>query len=262
MIASSERRLKAGFTLIELLVVIAIIILLVAILLPALRGAKDFAYRTSCTGNTRQLCLAFLGFSDDCNSHLPGNYNDYNYFTPGEEYKNDWLTGAGTPGYHGAFSKTPAEGTIYPYMGKNRKAYRCPGLPAGVVGSGVGSNGRFDYQATANFTGAKVFKIRTTSKVLKDGVWLLEMPTPLIVEARPSHYINVGNKEGSFNVKNRIANHHANGGNYASIDGSAHYFKDNRGEVQGSDWRSIGPRSGSWAYITNFATTWGVWHDL
>ena len=40
-----------GFTLIELLVVIAIIALLMAILMPTLRAAKDQARKTVCTGH-------------------------------------------------------------------------------------------------------------------------------------------------------------------------------------------------------------------
>ena len=44
-------RRARGFTLIELLVVIAIIALLMAILMPTLRAAKDQARKTVCTGH-------------------------------------------------------------------------------------------------------------------------------------------------------------------------------------------------------------------
>ena len=53
-----------GFTLIELLVVIAIIALLLSIITPALRTAKDYAKRTICMNNARQTGLGLRLYAE------------------------------------------------------------------------------------------------------------------------------------------------------------------------------------------------------
>ena len=47
-----------GFTLIELLVVIAVIAILMAILLPAIKAAREQGKCAACLNNLRQLTLA------------------------------------------------------------------------------------------------------------------------------------------------------------------------------------------------------------
>lgn len=64
-------RKEAGFTLIELLVVIAIIALLLSILLPALKKAKEQAQMTVCASNMTQIGRAAYLYAGDNDTFIP-----------------------------------------------------------------------------------------------------------------------------------------------------------------------------------------------
>lgn len=58
------RRSRGGFTLIELMVVIALIVLLVALLLPAVQQSREAARRTDCRRHIQQIGVALQNYLD------------------------------------------------------------------------------------------------------------------------------------------------------------------------------------------------------
>ena len=62
---------KKAFTLIELLVVIVIISLLMAIMVPCLGKARQFAHKITCTSNLRQIGVALECYQQDNDAYGP-----------------------------------------------------------------------------------------------------------------------------------------------------------------------------------------------
>ena len=65
------RGTRVGFTLVELLVVIGIIALLIALLLPALSGARKQAVRTACSAKLQQIMIAAQTHRNDHRDYYP-----------------------------------------------------------------------------------------------------------------------------------------------------------------------------------------------
>lgn len=71
LIRSRKSERSSAFTLIELLVVIAIIAILAAILFPVFAQAREAARKTSCLSNTKQLSLGVLMYAQDYDEAYP-----------------------------------------------------------------------------------------------------------------------------------------------------------------------------------------------
>ena len=73
--AGDEADGRGRFTLVELLVVIAVIALLAALLLPALKNARELAKQINCLNNQKQIGLSVMGYVNDCNGWFPSCYS-------------------------------------------------------------------------------------------------------------------------------------------------------------------------------------------
>ena len=108
---ADARRGRPAFTLIELLVVIAIIAILAALLLPALRQARDKAMQTTCASNLHQLYIALNLYADDWNGRVPPG-RDTSRLDDCDGWA-DWWWGIGG---------------LWPYL-ETAKPFQCPADP-------------------------------------------------------------------------------------------------------------------------------------
>ena len=118
-----------GFTLIELLVVIAIIALLLALLFPVLRSARELGQRAVCLSNLRQLTLAWIAYADDYDGQIVQNVNcgmiSGYWGWLGGAFLNPWLK-------RSMIIASSNKGALWPYI-KDIDAYRCPRARRGHI---------------------------------------------------------------------------------------------------------------------------------
>ena len=146
------RQKEKAFTLIELLVVIAIIALLMAIMVPVLRSAREQGYRVVCLSNLKQLTLAWTAYADEHDGKLV-------YGAPFSTSQNPTYGGIrrriGWAGWELCPAPPPTltdfpPGALRPWI-KNVDIYRCPrGLPGHRITYAIvmSANGGDDVEGT------------------------------------------------------------------------------------------------------------------
>jgi len=128
-------RRHSGITLVELLVVIAILVLLLALLIPAISRSRGTALTTQCQNNLRQLALGFRLYADAHNDRFPD--------------------GDGSPWFL----------QIAPFLEMQENVYWCPADP---VSEDLGFNWRDDVAIlpSAMLSRKKFSTIRNTELIL------------------------------------------------------------------------------------------------
>ena len=188
---------KRGFTLIELLVVIAIIALLLSVLLPSLKRAKEKARAIQCKANLKSQHVAMKLYLGDNDSLYPWSY----------EYIVDGNPGGGVPAldpidcqWHNrnidpSFNPEYA-GAIWPYI-ETMKSSLCPTFGGFAKFSGhttcavkydpVYSYSQNNYLGYENYGVKRESEIFSPASVLvfvEETIWRITEPAPTIAACR------------------------------------------------------------------------------
>jgi len=107
---------RSAFTLIELLVVIAIIAVLMGILMPSLRLARDHAKRIHCVSNMKTLGLGWFMYKDDNDDKL----------VPGHTDPGNWVSRPPSNATLEQQHQAIREGELFTYVGEQVDLYHCP----------------------------------------------------------------------------------------------------------------------------------------
>ncbi len=114
-----------AFTLIELLVVIALIAVLLAVLVPAMRLARERAQRIVCLSNLKQLTTAWIAYADQYDGRLVFGCSFGSDGAGQGGWRRDLQGWVGNAFKRRADLKNPNKGALWPYV-QDVDVYRCP----------------------------------------------------------------------------------------------------------------------------------------
>lgn len=239
-----------GFTLIELLVVIAIVALLLAILIPVTRAARECGQRVVCLSNLRQLTQAWIAYADEYDGRLVYGAA-FATRTTREGGRSGtfkgWVGTAFLPrGSRSAIWENPDKGALWPYF-RSIDAYRCPSGWAGhavtyatvSAANGVNVDGTYlldsrdpDMTERGIRVGSTVLKLSRLTDIISPGASARAVFIDLAQTPGAGDF-SVRYLDPKWNGRNNRppARRHADGTTLSMADGHAEYWKWRAGET-------------------------------
>ncbi|GIK15265.1 MAG: hypothetical protein BroJett003_02290 [Planctomycetota bacterium] len=227
---------RPAFTLIELLVVIAIIALLISILIPSLKRARDSAKNVACRSNVRQIAYALMLYAQDFDDQVwPVNAEDV---TRWPQYGGAW---ARLPGPDG-----PRPGLLYDYVSQVDEIAECPSNLRRSSDRDTGNNMfdkdaplDFDYTFVMNIQGGRLNNPKEMAYLAEPERYAVNIMPPTILPAdvpvrrfdgmiamveESTRWWNENATDGMWSNQDQLETRHAKGANVAFTDGRADLF--------------------------------------
>lgn len=222
---------QRAFTLIELLVVVAIIALLISILLPSLKLARDQARDVVCRTRLGEVTRGHLYYAQEWRDCLPGNTanNEIN----GDRRIYDWL-GIGSFGTRTQKMATaPEKGTIFGYL-NDEDVYLCPTHRLAREGDSAAQRAdehRSSYTAPTILTGAPITLLQRVRypatgfggnviPQLRDAV---ESAMPIILVEEDANWYLVRSDDSAWANWDQFTDRHRGFGGVGFVDGHAEH---------------------------------------
>jgi prepilin-type N-terminal cleavage/methylation domain-containing protein len=221
---------RGGFTLIELLVVIAVIAILIGILLPSLRHARETGWATVCQATMGQIGVAAASYAVDFREQVWPQF--------------EW---APIPYQLDTGPQRIGSGVMYDYVDnvdkvtecvKNKRRSLTGGTSTNAFGGQTGLN--FDYTMVGRVEGVRLSTSTMMAHLTNPGQYGVGQKPPLYLQTsapltmmsgillyveESSHFNNNGITDGLWGNGDQISQRHFNTGNGVFLDGHARPMK-------------------------------------